>query len=282
MSDSKQNAVEEHNTWRANREKNLRKDDSWLSFCGLWWPNDGPNSFGSSSECQLRLPSKVAAKAGVLDLAENKFVLHPVDDVPLTMNGAPVTGPTELKSDAGGVAPSVVTLPGGEVSLSVLKRDGKTVVRAKDKTNPNLLNFKGLTCFPYDPSWVIAAKYKAHTEPKTMVLNTAMGIKKTQTSTGFIEFERDGATLTLDVIPEDASSYWLMFKDKTNGKDTYGMRYLYTPKEDAQGIVYIDFNRAFSPPCAYTEFATCPMPPKQNWLPIRVEAGEKYVYDDSA
>jgi len=277
MTDSKQSIFDEFLAWQSRRNENLRNPTGWLTLCGLAWLKIGDNTFGSDSSSSLVLPSTVPLNAGSVHLDElGKVTLQPVQGVELLVDGQAVAGPTELRSDATGPA-SVVSLGNGDVTFLVIVRDGKIGVRAKNRQSPVLVEFKGVPRFEFSSSWVVPAVYKSHEATKTLILDTVVGLKEAQTSPGFVQFELSGQSYTLDVITEDGEddTYWIMFKDATNGHETYDMRYLYTKREDSTGALLIDFNRAYNPPSSFTKFGACPIPPLQNCLPVRVEAGEK-------
>jgi hypothetical protein len=161
--------------------------------------------------------------------------------------------------------------------LFVIKRGEKLGLRVKDKQNPARSRFAGLDYYSVDLKWRIEAEYEAYNPVRLIPIANVLGMVDDMTSPGALVFEANGKSLRLDAVVEKGSNQlFIIFADQTSGKETYGAgRYLYANPPDAVGKVIVDFNKAENPPCAFTKFATCPLPPKQNRLPIRVEAGEK-------
>jgi uncharacterized protein (DUF1684 family) len=191
-----------------------------------------------------------------------------------TVEGRPVTR-LELKSDADG-SPKVLHL--GSLTFQIIKRGDKLGLRVKDKENPDRINFQGTQFYPADLKWRIDAQFVPYTPPKPVSITNVLGMESNETSPGAVKFEVDGRTYQLDAITEKGETkYFMIIADKTSGKETYPAgRYLYVDPPDVSGRMVIDFNKAYSPPCAFTKFATCPLPPRQNRLPFPIEAGEKY------
>jgi len=159
----------------------------------------------------------------------------------------------------------------------IVKRGDKVGVRVKDTESETRREFKGLEYYPIDPKWRIEARLEPYTPPKAIPITNVLGITEDETSPGALAFEVDGKTYRIDPILEKGETdLFVMIADQTTGKETYGAgRYLYVSPPDANGKVVIDFNKTYSPPCAFTNFATCPLPPQQNHLPFRIDAGEK-------
>ncbi len=181
----------------------------------------------------------------------------------------------ELKSDETG-EPTLLHL--GSLTFHVIKRGERLGVRVKDKENPARIKFPGLQYFPIDPKWRVTAKFVPYNPPKKIPILNVLGMLQDEPSPGTLEFQVNGKTYRIDPITEQGSDeLFLIFADQTTGKETYGAgRYLYTPQAGPDGKVLIDFNKAYSPPCAFTAYATCPLPPPGNKLAVRIEAGEKY------
>jgi uncharacterized protein (DUF1684 family) len=158
----------------------------------------------------------------------------------------------------------------------VINRDPKMGVRIKDNDSVKRKNFKGLKWYPVDPSWRIRAKFVPWNTPRKLTFDTEVGVKETDESAGYVMFTRDGKQYKLEPVKE-SDGLWFVMRDQTSGKSTYGAsRFLYTPLPK-DGYVDLDFNRAENPPCAFTNFATCPLPPPQNRLALAVHAGEMYT-----
>ena len=260
--------------WRQERVASLKKEDSWLTLVGLYWLHTGANRFGSNPANHIILPAgpaKAPAYAGNLTLTGKTVKLTGQPGVALLADGKPAAPGMVLKSDVGG-KPTVVQL--GSLSFYVIQREEKLGVRIKDKASPLLASFKGLDDYPLSPDWRVVARFEPAKDKKIAIANV-LGQVADQTSPGSIVFERGGKTYRLDALEGDQGGLFLIFGDQTNGRETYGAgRFLETDAPQG-GKVVVDFNTAYNPPCAFTAFATCPLPPQQNKLAVKVEAGEK-------
>jgi uncharacterized protein (DUF1684 family) len=264
--------------WRQERVAGLKQEDGWLTLVGLYWLKRGANRFGSDPGLPVILPKgKSPAFAGNLALQENpdpkktKVTLTVQPGVPLTADGKPVTGPMALKADADG-KPTILQL--GSLEFYLIRRQEKIGVRIKDKQSPLRASFKGLDNYPIQPQWRVVARFEPYKDKKIAIANI-VGQVSQEASPGAVVFDWQGKTYRIDALDGGKGSLFLVFGDQTNGKATYGAgRFLDTdPPKD--GKVVVDFNTAYNPPCAFTAFATCPLPPAQNKLAVKVEAGEK-------
>jgi hypothetical protein len=159
------------------------------------------------------------------------------------------------------------------VELTIIRRGEKTGVRLRDPYAATRRDFPGLKWFPVDESWRVKAKWTAYSEPKTIAITNVLGMTDQEPSPGYAEFTLHGQKLRLEPVLEDNELFFI-FKDQTSGKSTYGAgRFLYADLAK-NGEVILDFNKAENPPCAFTAFATCPLPPRQNALATPIEAGE--------
>jgi hypothetical protein len=229
--------------WRADYEASLKAPDGWLSVTGLVWLHDGENSVSAA-------PGKPV------------FVLH---DHKVTLAGRGL-----LKSDATG-HPDVIQM--GDVWLTVIGRDGNIGIRVRDKNAPAVREFTGCKWFPASGSWIIKAKWVAYPQPKKIAITNILGMTGDEASPGYAEFAIQGQTVRLEPVIDEGRLFF-MFKDMTTGKSTYPAgRFLYAPIPKDNEVV-LDFNQAHNPPCAFTAYATCPLPPRQNTLMVAVEAGE--------
>ncbi len=264
--------------WKAKRLANLKSEDGWLSLIGLFWLKEGENRFGSDAGGEVVLPEgKSPAKAGTLRLAAGKVTLEANPEAKITTKGQPVAGPLELKSDDDEGGPTVLEM--GSLSFHVVKRNERLGLRVKDRENPARAEFKGTDYYPADKKWVVNARFEPYDPPKQVPILNVLGMETEETSPGTLAFEVDGHPYKLEALKEKGEEqFFIIFADQTSGKETYGAgRYLYADPPGADGRVTLDFNKAYSPPCAFTKYATCPLPPQQNRLPLRVEAGERYL-----
>jgi uncharacterized protein (DUF1684 family) len=163
------------------------------------------------------------------------------------------------------------------MTLHVIERGGRLAVRVRDTASPARTRFDGIEAYPVDARWRVAARFEPYEPARTVEVPTVLGTAEPMTCPGRLVFELDGRTFTLDAMSEaDDADLFLIFADATNRDATYGGgRFLYAARPGADGTVVVDFNKAYNPPCAFTPYATCPLPPPQNSLELRVEAGEK-------
>jgi uncharacterized protein (DUF1684 family) len=259
--------------FRKERNAGLKKEDGWLTLVGLFWLKPGENRVGSDPGNAVILPEgKAPAKVGVMTRDGDKVRLTAQPGVALTANGKEISPGMEIQADATG-KPTVLEL--GSLNFFVIKRGDRLGVRIKDKQSPLRASFQGLDNFPIRPEWRIVARFEPYKDKKISIANI-VGLVEDNPSPGAVVFDWQGKTYRIDALegsPE--GGLFLVFGDKTNGKETYGAgRFLDTdPPKD--GKVVVDFNTAYNPPCAFTAFATCPLPPAQNKLAVAVEAGEK-------
>jgi uncharacterized protein (DUF1684 family) len=262
--------------WRAARDAALRRSTGWLTLVGLSWLHQGENVVGSGPSSDVLLPPGRAPEVvGTVGLERGvvTFVPHPGSGV--TSEGHPVTASIALKDDAGGRRPTMLRV--GPIAFHVIDREGEKAVRVRDTGSPALSTFEGMSYFPIDPSWRVAARFEAFEASISALLPNVLGRAETYLTPGRLDFGVGGERYRLDAFREaGGDDLFVVFGDATNGLETYGGgRYLHAPLPDANGRVTLDFNMAYNPPCVFTPFATCVLPPPQNRLPLRIEAGEK-------
>ncbi len=257
--------------WRAQAEAVLRADEGWLTLVGLFWLQEGENAVGSALSSAVRLPERAPAEAGTLVLRDGRVTLRMRPGLAATLGGEPADG-RELRPDTDG-PPERVRL--GDVALWVIVRGGRVGVRVSDRHSASRRDFGGRHWFPVDPTYRIPARFEPYDPPKTLAITNILGDTSDVASPGAVVFELDGQEHRLDASSLSEHGLFLVFRDGTSGAETYGAaRFLTTPPPE-DGRLTLDFNRAVHPPCAFTEFATCPLPPRQNHLPVRIEAGER-------
>jgi len=261
--------------WRAERLARLQSDGGWLTVAGLYWLKPGVNRFGADRANDLVLPARAGARAGTFRLESGRVTVEALAGSPLMLAGKPITR-AELRSDAAG-APDVVAL--GDLTMQVIARGDRLGIRLKDPRSPARQSFKGLSWFPIRAEYRVNARLVAHAAPASIAVPTVIGTTETMPSPGSAVFELAGKSVRLDPVLEPGETrLFFIFRDATSGRSSYGGgRFLYAdppdPK-DKDGRIVLDFNKAYSPPCAFTRYATCPLPPSQNRLPIAIEAGE--------
>jgi uncharacterized protein (DUF1684 family) len=265
--------VAEIEEWRSEREESLRQQDSWLSVVELFWLEEGNNTFGADPSNALVFPGTgVPAHAGVFELIEKTVVIRVASETPVLHEGRQIES-LELVSDAAG-EPTVLEL--GSLSFYVIERADRLGVRLKDAESEALTAFEGLDYFPVDRAWRIEARFDQYDEPRTLRVPNILGSSSDQPSPGVAVFQVRGREYRLSPIGGPEEELFFVFGDQTNGRETYGGgRFLDTDWPTAAGSLILDFNKAYSPPCVFTAYATCPLPPRENKLALRIEAGEK-------
>jgi len=260
--------------WQQKRLKSLTAEDGWLTLIGLFWLKEGENKFGSDSSNAIVI-SKMPKIAGSLWLEKGKVRAEVRSNSNVTLDGKPVTS-MAMEDDT---SENTTVLKMGSVSFFIIKRGNKLGVRVKDTESDERVHFKGLQYFPINTKWRLQSRFEPYNPPKSIPILNIIGMVEDTPSPGALIFRVNGKEYRIDALKGDdeMKSLYIIFSDKTSGKETYGAgRYLYTEALGTDGSVVIDFNKAYNPPCAFTAFATCPLPPPQNKLPIRVEAGETY------
>lgn len=260
--------------WRQQREARLKSDDGYLSIVGLFWLNEGENHFGSSPLNDFVLPEG-PPKAGHFVFENGKITVHIDDGVKAQLDGKPVREAAMLP-DSDDKGPSILKLD--SLTLFVHASGARLAIRVKDKNSLLLKEFAGLQWFPVDESYRVTAKFVPYDKPKEVSVANILGDVDKMSSPGEVVFTLRGQEMRMQAVTDD-KKLWFIFRDLTSGKETYGAaRFLYSdPPKD--GKVILDFNEAYNPPCAFNPFTTCPLPPPENRLPVRIEAGEmKYVH----
>jgi uncharacterized protein (DUF1684 family) len=243
--------------WRRQREAALTADGGWLTVTGLFWLHEGANSFGTAASNDIVLPSGPAVKDGVFDLENGKVALR--------MDGQT----RELQLDSSG-KPDAITL--GSLTLFAIQRGGKYGIRLKDNNSRLRKEFTGLHYFPVNEEYRVRTRLVRDAK-KIPILNILGQVEDTP-SPGYVEFEIHGQKLRLTPVEEAPNELFFIFRDLTAGKETYGSGRFLTTALGKDGEVDLDFNKAYNPPCAFTPYATCPLPPKENRLALMIEAGE--------
>jgi uncharacterized protein (DUF1684 family) len=257
--------------FRAHRQVEIAGEDGWITLAGLFWLKDGENRVGSDESFEVALPASAPKRAGTISVASGAARFVPAPGV--------AAKPVDFKADD---SSSAVML--GGVKFFVIKREGRLAVRVKDRESPARKQFTGLVWYPVDSSWRFAARFTPWPDKRVIEFSTVAGVKEEMQSPGSVTFSKDGRDFRLDPVIDEGRLFFVI-RDGTSGKTTYsGARFLYTdlPKTGLSkpGTVWLDFNRAINPPCMFTPYATCPLPPPQNRLPLEVTAGEKLYGKD--
>ncbi|WP_428663730.1 DUF1684 domain-containing protein [Runella sp.] len=257
-------------TWHQKRIEGLKAENGWLNLVGLFWLEEGKNSFGSDAGNNIVFPAgKSAPLLGSFTLKNGEVWVDVDPNAKVSVNKEPVTSLKIYPSEKN------VVLESGSLRWFVIKRGNKFGIRLRDLESHDLQHFTGIKTYSIDQKWRIEAKLEPAAADKKIPITDVMGQTSLQTSPGTLVFSVDGKEYRLDAVESDQQLF-ILFADKTSGKETYGAgRFLYAERPNEQGITVLDFNKSINPPCAFTSFATCPLPPKQNRLPIAVTAGEK-------
>lgn len=256
--------------WRADEEAALMADDGWLTVAGLFWLEPGLSHAGADPSNAIVLPEGAPARLGSFEFRDGRVVFQAEPGTRVTSDGRPV-GRVDLTPGSG--APAIDT---GRLTMFVIRRGERTGIRMRDRDSAARRAFTARSWYPIDRAWRVTARFTAHDEPRVLEILNVLGDTVEMESPGFVEFTLGDRSLRLEPVLEspDATELYFIIGDETNGHETYGGgRYLYTdlPRD---GVVVLDFNKLYNPPCVFTDFATCPLPPPGNKLAARIEAGE--------
>lgn len=258
--------------WHVKRVSDLKDTTGWLNLAGLYWLQEGINTFGSSERNQVVFPAgTIAEEAGYFLVKNGSVKMEVKTEAVVTVKGMPVTSVEIFHPDSS----RAVTAAHGSLQWFVIRRDNQVGIRLRDLTSKAVQEFRGIERYPVNPDWRVEADFTP-TEGKTIDITNVLGQTLLQASPGVLKFQLDGKDFSIDALDGGKDELFLIFGDPTNGNETYPSgRYLYVKRPDAEGKMVIDFNKAYNPPCAFTPYATCPLPPRQNVLTVAIEAGEK-------
>ncbi len=264
--------LKEIEEWHSQRISNLKKEESWLNLIGLFWLKEGENKIGSAKDNDIFFPEDKAPQyIGSIHKQDSVITLEVNEGIEVLNDGNAVKQ-IGLKHDLSGNPTKLST---GSLRWYIIKRGDRYGVRLRD-VESNLLNeFKGIDRYPVNSDWRKEARFIQFDPPKEIEIPSYQGGTETAVSIGSLVFIHDDKEYRLDAL-DSGNRLFIIFTDETSGEETYGGgRYIYTDKADTNGIVILDFNKAYNPPCVFTKYATCPLPPKQNYLRLRITAGEK-------
>jgi len=261
-------------SWRAARVERLKAPGSWLSLVGLHWLAPGDNTVGSAADNRIVF-AKGPAHLGIVTLAaDGKVTLSLLPGTQASIDGKAATTAELIDDTQDNVDATNVKV--GTIDFHLITRGGRKALRATDSEAETRTHFLGIDNFPIDPSWKITARWEPFAEPRTLDVPNVLGSVDKEPVTGHAVFERDGKSYSLTPIKDGGDpGLFFVLADATSGKLTYfGARFL---KADApkDGVVTLDFNKAYNPPCAFTPYATCPIAPPENRLKLAITAGEK-------
>ena len=261
--------TKEAEAWRAKHEVDYRRE--WVTIAGLHFLHEGTQTAGSDEKNDIVLPASAPATLGRFIVEGATVRFEPVKDAPVDLAGARVTAPVLLKDDSG-KADELVT---GTVKIAVHVSGERRSLRVWDPDGPLARGFKGFTWFPIQTAYRVTGTFIPDAAPRTLrVINTFNDLDSFTTQ-GVVEFTLNGQTLRMRPFTTRPKRFYFVFKDASSGNETYGAaRFLYSDLRD-DGTTVLDFNQAYNPPCAFNPYTTCPIPLKENILPIKILAGEK-------
>lgn len=266
-----QNAyAREQEQWRKDQQKELTKPNGWLSLAGLFWLKEGRNYLGAAPANDMVFPGVgVPPSIGVIELKDGVAWFTADPQVPVSVDGTVVRSMKLAADDSG--APTKLSL--GTLTWNVIKRNERFGVRLRDSANPRLTAFTGMKWFPVKAGLRVVAQFTPYESSRKVPITNVLGQVFQMDAPGLLTFKIGRQEFTLEPVLED-KKLLIIFRDLSSGKETYGAgRFLYAdPAVD--GKVVLDFNQAVNPPCAFTPFATCPLPPVRNWLKVLIRAGE--------
>ena len=271
--------------WRAKRAEQLQAPEGWLSLIGLEWLRDGDNSFGSATDNRIQISPKAPGHIGIVRVEKGTVrLLPPAGGFPkdILVDGHPAHEQALIGDNA--EKPSKLNI--GTITIIVIIRDGRFALRIKDQQAPTRVGFHGLRWYPPNAAYRLHARWLPYNPPKQLDIPTVLGTTTHSPAPGAAEFTVNGQTVRLEPVLEDPKSTQLFFilRDATSKTTTYGAgRFLYTELPDhgvgQPGELWLDFNYLVNPPCAFTGYATCPLPPPQNRLGVAIPAGEQRYHD---
>ena len=266
--------VESIKEWQVQRLERLKDKNGWLSLAGLYWLEEGENSFGSDTTNDIVFPEKADAYSGILILEDSLVTLRVAKGVEVLVGDSLVTE-MELADDH---LENTTRLQQGDLAWYIVKRGERYGIRLRDHKHPRLNELDHIPNYPIQTDYVVEATLEAFDTPRIMTVPTPVeGYTEDYECPGILKFRINGTDLELYPFTS-RNVYFLVIADETTGLDSYGAgRFMYTAS-DSLGRIILDFNKAYNPPCAFSPFATCPMPPRENFLPVAIEAGEKSVH----
>jgi uncharacterized protein (DUF1684 family) len=261
--------------WRDGRLERLKGRTGYLNLVGLYWLQEGENTAGSDAGNDLVFPEGIPAYLGSLELVDGEVTMKVADGVDVFANGEPVRE-VAMGNDTAG---NEVLLTTGGFAWYVVEREGRFGVRVRNYDLPGVADFPPIDHFPVDPAYRVNARFLAYDEPRIVTVATVIdGVDYLPECPGIIEFDVDGETQQLEVYKsDDGTQFFIIFADATTGGETYPAgRFVYTDWPDEHGITVLDLNKSYNPPCAFNDFATCPVASPRNRLKVAIRAGEKY------
>lgn len=263
----------QHTIWKNQRIKSLTATEGWLSLEGLFWLKEGDNSIGTKSKYDILFPEFAADYIGVIKKEGDQFTFETGGESYVTVDDERIVN-GELQSDVEG---SPTKLQHKSLIFYIIKRGDKYALRLKNTLAKKRYSLKQIPAYPIDYNFVLEANVKQAKGTQSLAVEDVTGSKQTYEIQAYLEFFLDGKKHKLAAFDGGENHYFVIFNDLTSGMSTYGGgRYIYVAKPENNGTTTLDFNRSINPPCAFTDFATCPLPPEENYIKFKIEAGEQY------
>ena len=267
------NFLADNAAWREQRKNELTAPDGWTSLVGLHWIELKSHFIGSGPGSGIKL-AVGPAKLGMIAQRQGHVFLTPESGAALTFNGEPLKGRVELQSDRD-AQPSTIGFDDGKGLLTIIERGGRHALRVKHADAESRTQFIGLDYWPAQEDWRIEGRFIPHPPGKTLTIVDVIGVANESPNPGVVEFEREGKTYQLEALGQAGGPLFFVLADRTSGHGSYPAGRFLDADAPQAGKVVLDFNRAYNPPCAFTPYATCPLPPAENRLDLLVAAGEK-------
>lgn len=266
--------------WRQKRLERLKSPDGWLAVSGLVWLDEPKDQaeflIGSSEKCQIRLSEDSSPQtAGRLSLRDGIVSFTINDGVAAKLNGQPTQGGILQIDPVKPEADSMDKLQVGHTSIHLIRRSGRLAIRLRDAKSPLIRDFPGEDWFSVDVEYRVVAKFVPYDPPRPIQITNVRGATYEDHLVGAVEFQLSGTAVRLECQQEGPDELFIVFRDATSGKETYGAGRFLNSKKTADGQVILDFNQAYNPPCAYNIHTLCPLPPKANHLSIEIPAGAR-------
>lgn len=264
--------IEEIKKWDEKRIERLKAPDGWLNLVGRTWLKPGVNKFGSAKDNDVIIESdKVPDYMGEFIFIDSTVIMKVYDGVQVLLNGNPVKEVIMIDDQK----KDMTVFESGSIRWNLIIRGDKYGIRFRDTESPLVKEFKGIDRYPINEDWKLIARFEQYNPPKKIYVPNVLGQIEEELSPGAVVFEKDGKQFKIDAI-DSGERLFLIIADKTSGEETYGGgRFMYVDKPDSSGKIILDFNKAYNPPCVFTKYATCPLPPEQNYLDLKITSGEK-------
>lgn len=262
--------------WHSKRINSLKKNNGWLNLVGLYWLDEGVNTFGSGKNNNIVFPENAPEYLGKF-IKKDSIIIFESNERVNVFYKSKVVKKIKMRND---LSDEPTVLENGSLRWFIIKRGEKYGIRLRDINAKLVKEFEGIDMFPIDEKWKITAKFIPYKEPKEISVPTVIGTIDKEKSPGQLIFDVEGEEYSLEPTDE-GNKFFIVFADLTSGEETYGAgRFLYVDKPDSNNNVILDFNKAYNPPCAFTKYATCPLPIDENKLHVKITAGEKnYGYN---